>query len=284
MFSSQIFQVHQSGSSTYLTIPAFSATGMVEHLFPTRLGGCSPEPLGLNFSLTSTDDPANVRSNYAWAAEVLHGSAEDFVVSAQVHGTEILRVTAANRGCGVTRPRDIAGIDGLTTNEPGIILATIHADCVPIYFLDPVHKAIALAHAGWRGTAAGIASRMMERMKQEYGTDPSDLLCAIGPSIGPDCFEVRDDVRSQFASAFPAIADRIIREHPLNASEEGYRKDPKYLIDLWEANRYRLLEGGVRAENVTVTDLCTCSHADVFHSYRKTGTAGRMAAMLKLKK
>ena len=272
--TSRTWTVHEQDGTLYFTVPSFEKTGLVRHGFSSRLGGFSKEPYGLNFGITGGDDPETLLCNYRKMAGILGCEAEDMVVSAQVHGTEVLRVGREDRGKGVTRPREITGIDGLITNEPDVCLVTIHADCVPVYLLDPVKKAIGLAHAGWRGTAAQIAALTVRRMQEEFGTEPADLIAAIGPSIGPDCFECGEELIPESEKTFGAEAERFFRK----AETPG-----KYYGDLWEANRAALSGCGVRPERVTVTDLCTACRPDVFHSYRKTKTPGRMAAFLELK-
>lgn len=273
MLTSKTWQVKEEDGVEYLTVPSFSRSGLVRHCFTTSRGGFSPEPYGMNLGIASKDDPGNVLRNYERIAYVLGSYPGNWTVSAQVHGDKILRVGVTERGQGVVRPREIEGIDGLITNRPQVGLVTIHADCVPLYFLDPVRKAIGLAHAGWRGTVQKIGARMIERMQEDFGTDPEDLLTAIGPSIGPCCFEVGPEVAEQFAAHFPADADAVIRP----AQTEG-----KYMLDLWETNRRIMVDCGVMQDKITVTDLCTACHADVFHSWRKNKAPGRMAAILEL--
>ncbi|MBQ7064738.1 MAG: peptidoglycan editing factor PgeF [Firmicutes bacterium] len=272
MLQSRTWQVNEDAGVIYLTIPAFTKTGMVRHGFSTRVGGLSPSPFGMNLSISSEDDPRNVRLNYERMAYVLESYTGNMVVSAQVHGTDILRVGVMDRGKGVTIPREMEAIDGLVTDQSQVCLVTIHADCVPLFFLDPVHRAIGLAHAGWRGTLDQIGSKMVARMQSEFESKPEDLLAAIGPSIGPCCFEVGADVAEGFAARYQGQPD-IVRA----AGTPG-----KYMVDLWEANRLTLTGAGVLPDRITVTDICTCCNADIFHSYRKTRTPGRMAAFLEL--
>lgn len=273
MLKSDTWRVKAEGDFLYLTIPAFEQTGLVRHCFTTKLGGASPEPYGMNLSITGKDAPENVLENYERVAYAIGSFPGNLTVSAQVHGTRILRVGVLDRGKGVILPREMEGIDGLVTNRSQVGLVTIHADCVPLFFLDPVRKAIGLAHAGWRGTVGKIGAKMLQRMQEDFGSDPADLLTAIGPSIGPCCFEVGQDVAEAFSEAFPVYREKLIRP--------AKEKD-KFYVDLWEANRLQMIEGGVLPEHITVTDVCTACHSDVFHSYRKTKSPGRMAAILEL--
>lgn len=273
MMESDTWKVREEDGLIYLTVPAFERSGLVRHCFTGRTGGFSPQPYDLNLGISGGDDPENVLRNYEKIAYIIGSFPGNLVVSAQVHKDRILRVGVLDRGKGVTRPREMEGIDGLITDRPQVGLVTIHADCVPLYFLDPVKKAIGLAHAGWRGTVQKIGKSMTQRMQSDFGSDPADLLAAIGPSIGPCCFEVGEEVAAEFRRAFPEWQEELIR----TGEEEG-----KYYVDLWETNRQTMLSAGIPAENITVTQLCTACHPDVFHSYRKTKSPGRMAAILEL--
>ena len=156
--------------------------------------------------------------------------------SDQTHTTNVRRVTEKDRGSGITREREFHDTDGLITDTPGVVLATYYADCVPLYFVDPVHRAIGLSHSGWRGTVHRMGAATIEAMRETFGTNPSDLLTAIGPSICRDCYEVSEDVIEQFAAAFPAELHNTLY----------YRKpNGRYQLNLWEANRRILLESGV---------------------------------------
>lgn len=127
---------------------------------------------------------------------------EDIVTSDQTHTTNVRVVTEEDRGNGITKPRPYTDVDGMITNVPGLVLATFYADCVPLFFIDPVHRAVGLSHSGWRGTVGKIGKVTVEKMTEEFQTDPSELYAAIGPSICQDCYEVSEDVIDQFREAF----------------------------------------------------------------------------------
>ena len=149
----------------YLTFPLLERTGIVKHLFTTRLGGVSRgECATMNFSVDRDENRENVLENYRRIAGVLDCRVEDMVASHQTHTTNIRRMTSADKGKGILRPRDYADVDGMVTDEPGLVLNTFYADCVPLYFVDPVHRAVGLAHSGWRGTAGRMGARMVEAM------------------------------------------------------------------------------------------------------------------------
>ena len=183
-------------------------------------------------------------------------------------------VTEKDRGKGFTRPRDYKDVDGLITNVPGLVLATFYADCVPLYFVDPVHRAIGLSHSGWRGTVNRMGEVTLQRMKEAFGTRPSDVWTAIGPSICQDCYEVSEDVAQEFISAFEGRADNRL----LYRKENG-----KYQLNLWRANELVLLESGVPKDRIAVTDICTCCNPQVLFSHRASkGKRGNLGAFLQL--
>lgn len=274
---------NQKGPVEYLTFPALEKTGMVEHLFSTRVGGVSDGIFrSLNFHYEMGDRKENVDENYRRIADILgHGrTLEDFVLGQQTHTTNVRVVTQADRGKGVTRPRDYTDVDGLVTNVPGLILTTFHADCTPLYFVDVKHRAIGLSHSGWRGTVGRMGEKTLEVMKEEYGTEPEDCLCAIGPSICGDCYEVGSEVIDAFRAEFDTP------EHELTKRYFIYQPhgEEKYLLDLWRANKMVLMEAGVPEKNISVTDICTKCNSDYLFSHRITGfQRGTCAAFICLK-
>lgn len=259
------------GKIEFLTFPSLEETGLVKHLFTTRLGGVSQgEFSSMNLSFTRGDQAGCVAENYRRIGGVLGCTPEDMVASHQTHTTNIRRAGPEDRGKGITRPRDYEDIDGLMTDVSGIVLVTCFADCVPLFFVDTVHRAIGLAHSGWRGTAAGMGSCMVRAMEAAYGTRPEELCVAIGPSICADCYEVGEDVAGQFAG-FPGVVN-------------PGKMPGKYQLDLREANRQNLLAAGVRKEKIAVTDICTCCNDSYLFSHRASrGKRGNMGAFLCLK-
>lgn len=259
--TSQTLTVHTDGGVVYYTFPAFDAVPFVRHGFSTRLGGVSGGIFeSMNLSFTRGDDPPCVRANFDRFCTAVGVESQHAVLSAQEHHTVVYNATAADRGRGVCRERGYTDIDGLLTDEPDVVLFTQYADCVPLFFVDPVKRIVGTAHAGWRGTASKMGAVMVERMAADYGCRREDILAAVGPSIGPCCFEVDEPVRQAFADAIDFAPDCT--------REVGGGKS---YIDLWEINRRTLEQVGVKADHITVTDLCTRCHADVFWSHRATG-------------
>jgi YfiH family protein len=255
------------------TIPAFTATRLVKHGFSTRLGGVSTgECATLNLGYKRKDKLEAVTENFRRFCRATDIPADNMVFTDQVHGDVVRAVGREDKGKGFVRTSDIYGTDGFVTNEPGIALVTFYADCVPLFFLDPVNKAIGLSHSGWRGTVAQIGKKTVTLMGERFGTRPVDCLVGIGPSIGSCCFEVDRPVADAFWRTFPAHRERLIRQ-----------RGKKYDIDLWEANRAQLLEAGIPEKNITIASLCTCCSRDIFFSHRgDVGRTGSLAAILML--
>lgn len=258
-----------AGKIPVLTFPLIRETGVAEGVFTTRLGGVSGQEKGqehlssLNLSFTRGDRPENVRENFRRVADELGVTADRFVFTDQTHTDHVRVVTEADAGCGLTRERTYQDIDALVTDVPGLVLSVFVADCVPVAVVDPVRRAIGLAHSGWRGTAAGITEKMIRCMTAQYGSDPKDLVCAIGPSICRDCYEISEDVAEQFARAFAGHESEILTD----------KHNGHYQLDLWKANELVLRRAGVPAAHISVTGICTCCNKEVLFSHR--GEIGR---------
>jgi hypothetical protein len=259
----------------YFVFQNLEQTGLVRHGFSTRMGGVSTGYLGtMNLSFTRGDEPENVRENFRRIAKAIGFEPESLVLTDQTHTTNVRRVTEADRGKGYSIPRDYQDIDGLITNVPGLVLATFYADCVPLYFVDPVHAAIGLSHSGWKGTVKRMGQVTLKRMAEEFGTDPADVQAAVGPSICQDCYEVSEDVAMEFQQEFENSAD----EQLLYRKENG-----KYQLNLWKANELVLLEAGIRPEHLAITNVCTCCNPELLFSHRASqGKRGNLGAFLEL--
>lgn len=278
----------------YLSFPELERIAGLRHLFSTRKGGVSRGEFSqMNFSFTRGDDPEAVRENYRRISEVLgyQGRLDVFVTSYQTHTVNIRRVSALDSGKGVTRERDYRDIDGLITNERGLVLTTFHADCTPLYFVDEVHHAIGLAHSGWRGTVNDMAGEMVRRMGEEFGTAPSDLVCAIGPCICGACYEVGRDVYDAFEKKWgrEELLRYISKEEDRETLETAvFHLSPnlpegKYLLDLRNANLRNLEKAGVPRQKVAVTNYCTKENPALLFSHRAQGEKrGNLAAFLTL--
>lgn len=275
-----VMEQRMNDGMEYLVFPELEKTGIVSHLFSTRLGGVSRGCYGeSNFSYTRGDLREAVDENYRRVAQILgHGrTLDDFVSTYQTHTTNVRLVTEEDRGKGTVRQRDYTDTDGLITDVPGVILVTYHADCTPLYFVDPVHRAIGLSHSGWKGTAGRMGQKTLEAMNRAFGTRPEDCICGIGPSICGDCYEIGEDVAQIFRDSF-ADTD-LLQKQILRAKGNG-----KYLLNLWQANRMILENAGVPSAQISVTDICTCCNPEYLFSHRKAHEKrGNLAAFLTLK-
>ena len=253
---------------------------IIVHGFSTRLGGVSEgiyESLNLGFN--RGDDEEKVRENFAIAGSALGIDPQDMVYAAQTHTANVLHVTSAHKGMGIFRERDFSDVDGLITDEPGVCLVTSHADCIPLYFLDPVKKAVGLAHSGWKGTVENIAGAVIKKMGEDFGTDPKDLIAFAGPGICRDHYEVGEDVAGQFEGLYSSLKlSHILKKLP---NEGGAQK---YLLNLHMANYYNMTAAGMESLSAYITDICTFCNPGLLFSHRYTnGQRGNMCAFLMLK-
>ena len=271
-----VLTVKENRGVTYLSFPILEDTGLVSHAFSTRLGGVSKGDFAtMNFSFTRGDDRDDVLENYRRMAAALGVDRERMVLTWQTHTTNVRRVTEEDEGKGIVRDRDYRDVDGLITDIPGITLVTFFADCVPLYFLDPVHKAIGLSHSGWRGTVKRMGQVTVDAMKEAFGTRPEDIIACIGPSICGDCYEVGEEVADEFADAFHEKYHDVI----LLKKQNG-----KYQLDLWKANEIVLKEAGIKGDYLAVTNICTYCNPQLLCSHRRTAERrGNLCAFLSLK-
>ena len=245
--------------------------GGVRHGFSSRGGGVSPAPWdSLNLGPGRGDHMDNVQENYRRFCAAIGADASRVVMSQQTHTDTVRRVTAADWGKGLWRQRDYTDVDALITDVPHTPLVVFGADCNVILLYDPVRRAVGAAHAGWRGTALGIAARTAEAMTAAYGCRPGDLRAALGPSIGRCCFETDGDV--------PEALRETLGEEAASYMDWDGRK---WHVDLKAVNVLWLRRAGVTA--VDVCPLCTRCRGDLFWSYRRDGNArGAQIAMISL--
>lgn len=262
------------GIFPYLSYPILEQTGLVKHCFTTRMGGVSTGYCAsLNLSFTRGDDRSSVEENFRRVSQMLGCEYGNFVLSDQTHTTNVRRVGMDDAGKGLVRERDYSGVDGLITDEPGLVLSTFYADCVPLYFVDVKKRAIGLSHSGWRGTVSRMGRATLDAMRREFGTQPENVVCAIGPSICQDCYEVSEDVAEEFIQEFPGHEREILID----------KGNGKYQLDLWRANEIVLLEAGIKQEHLSVTDVCTCCNSKLLFSHRAShGKRGNLGAFLVL--
>jgi len=195
----------------------------------------------------------------------------------QVHGIEIREVIDPN-----TTREQLEGVDALITDVPGVAISVRTADCIPVLLYDPVHRAVAAVHAGWRGTVQRISQKVISEMQRRYGTDAADLLAVIGPGIGPESFQVGLEVADAFSEAgFPM--EQILKDCGPKAPTLDNPMAGGLHIDLWRANQWLLEQAGVKTQNIQVAGICTYHNNDRFYSARREGTmCGRIINCIKL--
>lgn len=262
-----MFHTIKNGNLEYLTADTL---GDAVHCFSTRYGGVSEGYLSsMNLGTSRGDRFENVVENYRILGSAVGFSPEEVVHTWQEHTDIILRVGKADCGKGLFRNQpDIC--DGLITNEPGVALVCFAADCTPILLYDPVQKVVAAVHAGWRGTANGIAAKAVRRMTQEFGSDPKNIRAAIGPCISQCCFETDEDVPQAMLAAFGSEAEAFIE-----------KRGEKYFVDNKSLNRLWLTREGLA--QIDVSPDCTKCQPDRFWSHRVTkGKRGSLAGIIKL--
>lgn len=267
------FEMRQKGVLKYLVIPSFEKTGLVRHGFSTRIGGVSDKPYDyLNLGLKKADNIENVLENYRIMCDAIGIDLYSLVLSDQVHSDEIYEAGVEDRGKGIWKASDIFRKDALITKQKKVALVTFYADCVPLFFLDVETPAIALAHAGWRGTVKKIGQKTVAWMMKNYGSDPGNILVGIGPCIKKCCYEVDEPVVSEFKKAF------VYWEELMEDKGEGH-----FMLDLVMANSRQLEEIGIKPQNITISHYCTRCGNDIFFSYRADGgKTGSMAAFIEL--
>lgn len=259
-----------------IKFPIIENTGIVKHGFSTRFGGVSEGIFfSMNLSFTRGDNPECVMENYKRISNAIGFDYRDIVMSDQTHSTNIRIVSNLDKGKGITKEKDFKEVDGLVTNVPGIPLVTLFADCVPLYFVDPVKRVIGLSHSGWKGTLNKIGNRTVEVMHETYGCKPSDIVACVGPSICQDCYEIGEDVAERFIGQYSTSEINKIL----------YKKNSdKYQLNLWKANEINLLEAEIQPYNLALPDICTCCNKDILFSHRGLqGKRGNLGAFLMLK-
>jgi polyphenol oxidase len=262
------------GNMQFLLFEHLAKCPELLHGVTTRSGGISPHPFAsLNLGINTADSFSNVLANHQALARALNVDERRLVSVRQVHGSRILRV---HPGTPTIRPGALpnsgAGCDSLMTAHPGPVLMVRVADCVPLVLFDRSTGALAVIHAGWRGTAAGIAAKTVRAMSQTFGADPGEMLAGIGPSIGPCCYAVGEDVARSF------------RKKAAHRIAVLQMRGKRTTLDLAEANRQQLLDAGCRDRNIETAGLCTACLSDIFFSHRREqGETGRFALLAGLR-
>jgi polyphenol oxidase len=300
------WNLRRTGGLQILEAPAFARFNWLVHGFSTRPGGASElKPLRdgedtyekvLNLGFTDWDTRERVRDNREKFFRAIDASKMRVVALRQIHSDIVHVVGSANESPGGSSSRDPAPQgDALITREPGVLLVVQTADCVPILLADPKRRSIAAIHSGWRGTVRRIAAKALGRMQMDFGTKPEDVVAALGPGIGQSCYEVGTEVAAEFQAQFRNARDWF--EGPFDRLADS-DNDPNWLpwltmkppghqpppprvqLDLIAANRAILEAAGIPARNISSSGLCTACRTDLFFSFRKERTTGRMMAAI----
>jgi len=286
--SSNICFVDDTDEVPLIRFKPFEKYGWLNAGFSTRLGGVSKGHFAsLNLGFGRGDKVENVTENYRRACKAMNGSYKDLVLSDQVHSTNVQYVDETF-AAGENLEKKLSSTDGLLTDVPGLILATSYADCVPLFFADPVHKAVASSHSGWRGTVGFIGNRTADQMEEKFGSRREDIICVIGPSICQDCYEVSEDVIDEIKKVYARDTWNDIFYPKEAGSTSGIRDngmDKKYQLDLWAANYHQLLLAGLKRKNIYVSGLCTCCSSLVLFSHRASnGKRGNLNGFIMINK
>lgn len=240
----------------YIAIPALEKFGQIKHAFTTRQGGLGARSSGIKL----TDD-------WKALAEAFGINPERLVTANQVHGENIVRVDGRN-----FKETKTVQADAMITNAIEMAIGVETADCVPVLLVDPLTPAVGAVHAGWRSTVKRIVQKAVKKMQDEFGSDPSRLIAAIGPTIGPECYEVDEPVMGLVREAFPFWKEV--------ASARGI---DRWSLDLVKLNKLELAQIGLSEKNVHSIGLCTSCRRDLFYSFRAEGRTGRMLSMIMIK-
>lgn len=246
----------------------------VKHGCSTRVGGVSTGVFSsMNLGFNRGDAEENVLENYDRLCKAMGFAKECVVLPDQVHDVVVRRATKNDCGKGIVKPRDYTCVDAQITNEPGVALAVFGADCVPVFFYDPVASAIGTAHAGWRGTIGRIGAKTVAAMEKAFGCKPEQIEVYIGISICGECYTVGGEVAERFRKEFPEAIKQTKEQ-----KAEGICQ-----LDLWQVNKQILEEAGILPEHIVIGGICTKCHSDVLFSHRVAGNdRGNMAGFLML--
>ena len=268
------FKLYNKTAIPYLQSTLLAKSGVVDHGFSTRLGGCSTGPsASLNTAFHTKDSAENVIENRRRFFDIFNYDYRKTVSAIQVHGTDLAVFDSSNHGEGAFPGSARRECDALVTTKKGLPLAAYAADCMLIYIVSAEKPLVALAHAGWRGTLGEIGPRVIDFIKKQYGIQPENLLAALSPSICRDCYQVDSETANKFALA--------------GWNEQPYMEtqaDGTYKLDLKEINRTQLHRCGVKKDNLDYSSLCTSCNKKLFYSYRRDfGSTGRMIGFAALK-
>ena len=275
LFESNTMNMNIKNAVSYLTFKDFEKFSFLTHAFSTRLGGVSDGCYkSMNLSFSQGDEEEAVERNYNILFSILGLDTNKIAMTNQIHDNFIKIIKEKDIRSGNLKSHIYDETDGLITDIPGVALVTYHADCPAVFIVDPVKKVIGLAHAGWRGTVKKIAENLVKSFVNNYNSSPENLVCAVGPSISGECFEVSEDILAHFENL-----NLINKSYLIKSQNIG-----KVNIDLPEVNRQILIKNGVRDNNIIKSDVCTKCYCDLLFSHRAMGkNRGTNVAVMALK-
>jgi polyphenol oxidase len=267
------FKYNISEGIGYYTIDSFEETGKVKTCFSSRVGGVSTDEYAcMNLGYKSGDTSSNIDKNISVLCKSTGIRLEDLVLSDQIHSDKCKIVGSGDRGKGIFKDSDIVGVDALITNNKNTAICIFTADCLPVFLFDTINEVIAVCHAGWRGIVNEILIKSINIMCTNFGSKPEHILAAIGPSIGPCCFSVGEEVITEFRKVFENIDCLVTKDNN------------KCSINLWNAGIEQLVTSGIFRSNITNSQLCTSCNSNHFYSYRRDNSkTGRMISILQLR-
>ncbi|MGN1043840.1 MAG: peptidoglycan editing factor PgeF [Acutalibacteraceae bacterium] len=275
IFKSSTMNMNIKDAVSYLTFKNFDGFNFLTHAFSTRIGGVSENCYkSMNLSFFQGDKDEFVEKNYNILFSVLGLNINKIAMTNQIHDNFIKIIKEKDIRSGNLKSHIYDETDGLITDIPGVALVTYHADCPAVFIVDPVKKVIGVAHAGWRGTVKKIAENLVKSFVNNYNSSPENLVCAVGPSISGECFEVSEDILVNFENL-----NLINKSYLIKSQNIG-----KVNIDLPEVNRQILIKNGVRDNNIIKSDVCTKCYCDLLFSHRAMGkNRGTNVAVMALK-
>ncbi len=265
------YEIRKNEGLKVIAVPAIEDLNLVYHGFSTKEGGVSAAPYkGLSLSLNSGDDKDLVEINRCMFVKALEAGNPDVYTVRQMHGSRVIRIE--DRGNPPEEYRQ-AQADAIVTDQPGVAIGVLTADCVPVLLVDPEKRAIAAVHAGRQGSLMQVVSHVISRMQKDFGTSPGNLLAAVGPCIETTCYQVGEEIAQE------------VSRHDLKKNGVLVHENGAYFMDLRKMNHLDLLESGVKEEHIHHVSMCTVCHPRTFYSHRKNKgkKTGRMMALLMLK-
>lgn len=271
-------KIHKREGTTFLTFDNLDSLEFLKHAFSTRMGGVSEgEFSSMNLTFYSGDDENKVKENYKIFCKAVGIDPASLVLASQDHTKNVIEITFDDRGKGIYREHEGEDADGLITNAEDTFLTTVYADCVPLFFADPHKKAVAVSHAGWKGTVAGIADETVTAMKKQYGCKPEDIYIGIGPCIEMSCFEMGEKEASKFFD----LPSKVIEGKISQIFKGEGAKEKKYYVDLSGINKNLLIHAGINPEKIELADICTgCNESWMFSHRSSKGKRGGMAGVI----